>query len=102
MAKDQYYGKSSIKKDHSLSSRYSQFMYKKSKGLHNSFLNQSNKRTNFKSENWTPRKLSAMHRIQYDVLKSFQNDQNKHNLDSNRKNDIKNFIRYKLQKSWEF
>ena len=64
-------------------------MYKKSKGLHNSFLNQSNKRATFKSENWTPRKLSAINKIQYNLLKSFQNNKNTNNLDSNRKNDIK-------------
>lgn len=69
----------------------------KAKGLHKSFLNQSNKLTNFKSENWTPRKLSSMYRVNYEVVNSTQPERVSKELDTNRNKNIKIFqeISYK-------
>ena len=46
---------------------------------------------NFKSENWTPRKLSSMYRMNYEVVNSSQPEKIIYELETNRNKNLKIF-----------
>ena len=54
-------------------------------------MNKSNKIPNFKSENWTPRKLSSMYRMNYEVVNSSQPEKIIYELETNRNKNLKIF-----------